>query len=114
MVHERILEANKHFPRIEFGEFVNHRSVAPSKLIRINSLVDAVGIEPTTCRSRVAGKSRFMLVTVVVSELLGTLCLCGFRIVCDSSRFMRFAARSPWYFPRYDFQRISALRYASI
>jgi hypothetical protein len=56
VVHERILEAIRP-SRINSAKFENHRSVASSKLFGMNYLVDAEGIEPSTCRLRVAGEA---------------------------------------------------------
>ena len=38
--------------RQSWAKFDNHRSVASSNFFGMNDLVDAVGIEPTTCRLR--------------------------------------------------------------
>jgi len=59
VVHERNLEdiaPTREFNLAKFCEFDEHRSAVPSKLFIMIYLVDAVGIEPTTCRLR--GESR--------------------------------------------------------
>ena len=55
-------------------------------------------------------KSQFLPLTAGDSGMLGTLCLCGFHVRCHYSRYLRIADCGPWYFPRYDFWRISPLR----
>src|ERR1035437_71959 len=68
-------------------------------------MVDAVGIEPTTCRLRVARK-----------PISAGYCICLWSSQTHSKKEVnetlrspqlpRFTVKSPWYFPRYDFQPI--------
>jgi len=52
VVHKRILDAITPSRELNSAKFDNRRRAVPCKLIRMIYLVDAVGIEPTTCRLR--------------------------------------------------------------